>query len=267
MNSMASPEQLRIMAVAAHAADPFDLCGGTLATYAAGGHPVAIVVLSLGAKSHTMLDMTLEELREVKRGEVRAAADRLGATQLDSLELEEDPLELGRDVLDRLIEAIRSFRPDIVVTHHALGDTIPDHAETGRLVWHACRCAGRPGFKTASGPHIVRNIFAAGMSIPTNGQRLLGSPIALPDLYFDVSGAVDRKKDALCAFASQGYTPEFIDRAVNTLNGFYGFESGVDYAEPFYSLNHIVVDRFPLARGVANQGRSISPPSSPPSAT
>lgn len=94
----------------------------------------------------------MEQMRRTKRGEIERAYGHLGVQDLINLEYEEDPLILGRKEIAELVALFRKHRPNIIVTHHSLADTVPDHAEVGRAVHHACHCAGRPGFESPLPP-------------------------------------------------------------------------------------------------------------------
>jgi LmbE family N-acetylglucosaminyl deacetylase len=249
--------KLKVMAFCAHSADSADLAGGTLAKYANNGHEVMVVMLSLGAKSHVMKSTGLEELRAIKRGEAERAYAHLGVQHVRCLEYEEDPLVLGRQEITDMVNIIREFGPDIVITHHPSADVVPDHAEAGRAVRHACHCAGRPGFDSALPIHIVPNLFVHGLGITDRGQRLTGSPAALPDVYVDITDTIQQKMDALAEFATQHYTAEFNERRKHGIEGHYGLEVGVTYAEAFYSMRPIVMDELPLSKGAVNFGRKV----------
>ena len=254
---MRSRDKLTVMAFCAHSADSVDLAGGTLAKYANGGHEVAVVMLSLGARSHVMKKASLDELRALKRGEAERAYAHLGVRHLRSLEYEEDPLILGRQEIADMVNLIREFRPNIVIMHHPSGEIVPDHADTGRAVWHACHCAGRPGFDSSLPVTIVQGIFTYGLGITDRAQRLTGSPAALPSVFIDITATIQQKMDALTEFSTQQYTPEFNKRRMEGLEGHYGLEIGVRYAEPFYSMKPIVLDELPISVGAPNAGRKV----------
>ena len=246
-----------MMVVGAHGADPFDLAGGVMAKYVQAGHEVTVVALSLGARSHTMKADSIDELRTIKRTELHRAAGKLGVHHVRSLEYEEDPLELGREVLTAMVELVREFKPDIVVSHHVSGEWVPDHSETGKLVKHACHCAGRPGFTSSRSVHVVRNQYSFGLGVIHRGQHVIGAPPALPTFYIDISDVVDRKFEAMMEFTTQQYTAELMARRKEAMEGHYGLDFGVGYAEPYYSLRSVLLEEFPLIGGRDNFGRTV----------
>ena len=248
---------MHMMVVGAHGADPFDLAGGVMAKYVQAGHEVVVVVLSLGARSHTMKAAGIEELRDLKREELFRAAQKLGVQHVRSLDYEEDPLDLGREALTAMVEIVRELRPDIVVSHHVSGEWVPDHSETGKLVKHACHCAGRPGYTSLRLVHVVRNQYSFGLGVIHRGQHVIGSPPALPTFYIDITDVIDLKIEAMMEFATQQYTAELMDRRKQAMEGHYGLDFGVDYAEPYYSLRSVLLQEFPLIGGRDNFGRTL----------
>ena len=248
---------VRLMAFSAHSADAADLAGGTLAKYAGNRHEVMVVMLSLGAKSHVMQKAPIEEMRSIKSQEAERAYSRLGVKHVRSLEYEEDPLVLGRQEIGDMVNLIREFRPTIVLTHHPAADNVPDHCETGRAVWHACHCSGRPGFGSTLPVFIVPERFFYAMAVSERGQLMTGSPAVLPSVFIDVSDVIDTKMEALGEFASQQYTEEFNRTRREHFEGHYGGEVGVGYAESFYNNKALVVDELPVSKGVPDFGRAV----------
>ena len=100
-------------------------------------------------------------------------------------------------------------------------------------------------------------LFVHGLNITDRGQRLTGSPAALPDVYIDITDTAEQKMNALAEFVTQQYTPEFNERRRESIEGHYGLEVGVRYAEVFYSMKPIVLDELPLSQGALNFGRKV----------
>jgi LmbE family N-acetylglucosaminyl deacetylase len=128
------PEQpLRILIIGAHPDDGDIKAGGTAAKWTALGHFVQFLSLTNGQAGHqTMHGPALARRR---RGEAQAAAAVIGATYevLDHPDGElDDRLEYRHEVIRR----IRSFRPDVILSHRST-DYHPDHRFAGLLVQDA----------------------------------------------------------------------------------------------------------------------------------
>ncbi len=123
-------EPIRILVIGAHPDDPDFKAGGTAARWCATGHVVRLVSLTDGRAGHHA--MPGPELASRRRAEAQAAAAVIGATYdvLDHPDGElDDRLEYRREV----IRLIRSFRPDLIVTHRP-NDYHPDHRFASLLV-------------------------------------------------------------------------------------------------------------------------------------
>ncbi len=161
-----SAERLRLMAVHAHPDDESSKGAATLARYAAEGVDVLVVTCTGGERgsvlnpSYGEVPPGLEAMREVRRGEMAAAAAALGVRQhwlgfVDSGYPEGDPLppvpegcfslvpleEASRP----LVELVREFRPHVMTTYDPTGGyPHPDHIMCHRVGAEAFHAAGDP---------------------------------------------------------------------------------------------------------------------------
>ena len=128
-----SEDPLRILIIGAHPDDADIKAGGTAAKWCALGHVVRLVSLTNGQAGHQT--MHGPELASRRRAEAEAAAATIGATYevFDHPDGElDDRLEYRHEV----IRLIRSFRPDLIITHRST-DYHPDHRFAGLLVQDA----------------------------------------------------------------------------------------------------------------------------------
>jgi LmbE family N-acetylglucosaminyl deacetylase len=128
-----SEEPLRILIIGAHPDDGDIKAGGTAARWRDAGHVVRFVSLTDGRAGHHA--MPGPGLAGRRHAEAQAAAAVIGATYeiLDHPDGELDNrLEYRREV----IRLIRSFRPDLILTHRST-DYHPDHRFAGLLVQDA----------------------------------------------------------------------------------------------------------------------------------
>ncbi len=124
---------LRLLIIGAHPDDADYGAGGLAALYRAAGHAVKMVSLTNGDAGHQNLRGT--ELAQRRRAEAEAAGAVIGATYevFDNHDGQLLPTLANRWQVIRLI---RSFRPDLVVTHRP-NDYHPDHRYTSQLVQDA----------------------------------------------------------------------------------------------------------------------------------
>jgi LmbE family N-acetylglucosaminyl deacetylase len=124
---------LKILIIGAHPDDADFKAGGTAAGWCALGHEVRMVSLTDGrAGHHAQYGHPLVVRR---RAEAQASAAVIGATY-EVLDVPDGELDDRLEYRWRVIRLIRSFRPDLIITHRP-GDYHPDHRFTGLLVQDA----------------------------------------------------------------------------------------------------------------------------------
>jgi LmbE family N-acetylglucosaminyl deacetylase len=145
-------QPLRILIIGAHPDDADIKAGGSAAHWCAAGGEVRLVSLTNGQAGHqTQYGPALARRR---RAEAQAAAAVIGATY-DVLDYPDGELD---DALDRrlgVIRLIRSFGPDLIITHRST-DYHPDHRFAGLLVQDASYLVTVPGI-CPDAPHLERS--------------------------------------------------------------------------------------------------------------
>src|SRR5438552_19045429 len=126
-------EPLRLLIIGAHPDDADYAAGGTAALYWAAGHTVQMVSLTNGDAGHHL--MPGPELARRRRAEAAAAGAVIGASY-DLLDNHDGRLLPTLENRLAVIRLIRSFRPDLVLTHRP-NDYHPDHLYTSQLHPHA----------------------------------------------------------------------------------------------------------------------------------
>lgn len=160
------PAGLRLMAVHAHPDDESSKGAATTARYAAEGVSVLVVSCTGGERGSVLnpkfepKDLTMEQIAQVRRGEMDRAAQALGVQHQwlgfeDSGLPEGDPLPplpegsfatLNIEVAAQpLVAAVRQFRPHVITTYDPSGGyPHPDHIMTNRVAVEAFNSAGDP---------------------------------------------------------------------------------------------------------------------------
>ena len=210
-----------LMLVGAHH-DDNELMAGTIARHRDAGWRVVSVVMTNGRWT---ADGLSEDNIERRNDESRAAAKLLGT----------EPVFLGfregvfahTDASSRaVVEAIRKFKPDVVITHPPR-DYHGDHMAVSRSVEDAVHRAGCPASDADDARHGGMLLYYCdAWTMPFD-----------PDVYVDVSEHADLKRAALACHKSQftGGVPtpgDMIDIEMNRSRQ-RGFESDCDYAEVF----------------------------------
>jgi bacillithiol biosynthesis deacetylase BshB1 len=180
--------KLDILAIAAHPDDVEISAGGTVAKSIAQGKKVGIV------------DLTMGELGSRGSGELRlqeaANAQRiLGISTRDNLELADGFFTSDKDSMIKVIEKIRAYQPEIVLTN-APHDRHPDHARASKLVREACFYSGLRRIETGQAPWRPKAVYMFNQDYYNK-----------PDFVVDITEFWDIKMESLTAYASQFFNP------------------------------------------------------------
>ncbi len=126
-------DPLRLLILGAHPDDAEYHAGGLAAIYREAGHVVKMVSVTNGESGHFRISG--KELANLRRIEARAAGEVIGATY-DVWDNPDGRLLPTIEVRERIIRELRTFEPDLVLTHR-LNDYHPDHRAVGQAVQDA----------------------------------------------------------------------------------------------------------------------------------
>lgn len=202
---------LRLMCVTAHPDDECFAFGGALALAAARGVETSVICLTDGqAATHRGEAKTPAELGAMRRREFVASCELLGVTSHELLDYQDAQLEHAEfaTIVGQLVERIRAWRPDVVLTFGGDGalNTHPDHTMVSFFTTAAFHWAGRAkryseqlsrGLKL----HQPRRLYFL-----TTDFFLPGRPPLLPAPYsvkLDISNVLDTKLAAFRLHTSQ----------------------------------------------------------------
>jgi 4-oxalomesaconate hydratase len=196
----------RLLAIGAHAADFVWRAGGAIAVCAAGGGTASVLSLSYGERGESgelwkEPDQTVENVKRIRHGEAERAAAALGAP-FACLDLGDYPLVVEGDALARLVDAIREFEPDVIVTHTDTDPFNPDHPVAFAAVEKARALAAGAGvqsaFKTIRPPQLF--LFEPHQPELCNFT---------PTTFLDITAVMDRKREAMAEMKAQSYLQEY----------------------------------------------------------
>ncbi len=218
-----------VLAVGAHPDDVELGLGGTILQLASQGYSVAILDLTLGELSSRG---TVEE----RMTEAQEAADILNVSIRHNAELPDGGLQNTLEQRREIIPFVRALRPTILMMHRAQ-DRHPDHRVASTLTRDANFFAGVTSIVTDESPWRAPQIFYY------NPYYDDDSP---PSLIMDISAHIDRKMEALEAYRSQLYNPDYEGTStmvsspefwegIRRRAAYWGQRIGVDYGEPLYT--------------------------------
>lgn len=232
-----------VLVVAAHPDDAELGCGGAIRKLVNEGYFVALVDLTRG-------EMGSRGSSEIRDAEAAEASSILGVTRRVNLDIPDGDVNSSSENVVRLIQQIRSLKPDMMITP-APYERHPDHEASHSLCRRACFMAGLYKVVTTSTdgteqlPHRPRRMISY--------QQHFDFP-GLPHFYVDITDTFSDKMAAIRAFRSQVFASEaptggpdtFISRPgfieeIEARARYYGGRIGTTYAEAFYAVEPVSV--------------------------
>jgi bacillithiol biosynthesis deacetylase BshB1 len=175
-----------LLAIAAHRDDVELTCGGVLVKHARRGHRTGIVDLTQG-------EMGTRGSAEIRAAEATKAAEVLGVSVRQNLELPDAGIENTPETRRRLARVIRQLRPRVVIAPAPNGRH-PDHRVASQLIRDACFLAGLAKLDAESPPHRPLKVVHA---ITYREDHLK------PTFVADISDEFETKLAAIRCYASQ----------------------------------------------------------------
>jgi LmbE family N-acetylglucosaminyl deacetylase len=224
----------RLLVVMAHPDDTEILVGGTLFHLKDRGWELGIVTMTAGDCGSATVGR--EEIMRIRYAEAQAAAAYLGASYACAGLMD---VEVVYDApnLRRVVDAMRRFDPDVVITHSPV-DYMTDHEEASRLARGATFAQAVPNYETRQTPPAPRGRATPALyyADPSEGKDTMGRR-TYPQFYIDISKTLPQKREMLSRHVSQREwlrahhgIDEYLDGMTAWAAG-YGSECGFAYAE------------------------------------
>ena len=225
----------RMLVVAAHAGDFTWRCGGTIAKYAERGSEIMILVMSDGLRGEAndywkREGANQEEGRQLREAEARKAAELLGVKNIVFWGLTDYPMTVTDEYVEKIAHVIRSFRPDVILTHVEHDGFNYDHNAVHTAVRKAAAVASGAGFPDEN-PVSPRHTPIFGFE-----PQMTESNNFHPIVYSDITDHFDRKCDAMRVYATQPGMYKSYVRKAETRGGEArnrGSRENCAYAEAF----------------------------------
>lgn len=235
--------KLDLLVFGAHPDDAELGAGGTIALEVANGRKVGIVDLTKG-------ELGTRGTAEIREKEALKAAEILGLSVRENLELEDGFIFNNKENQYKIIEVLRKYQPTVVLCN-AVEDRHIDHGRASELVSHACFLSGLIKIETKyPGEDQWQEAWR-----PARVYHYIQWRNLEPDITVDITLHIERKMEAINAYASQFYNPDnkepstpissknFQDSIIYRARDL-GRLTGVRYAEGF------TVERYPLAKSL-----------------
>lgn len=232
--------KLDILVFGAHPDDAELGAGATIAKATAQGKKVGIVDMTRG-------ELGTRGTPEIRDQEAEKAAKILGIAVRENLEFADGFFVNDKNHQMAVIQMLRKYQPDIVLCN-AIEDRHIDHAKGSKLVSDACFLSGLVKVDSKlPGDDEWQQAWR-----PKQVYHYIQWKNLEPDFVVDVTGFIDKKMEAISAYASQFYDPK--SKEPNTPISSKNFTDsiayrardlgrlvGVEHAEGFNVERHIGV--------------------------
>lgn len=215
-----------ILVVAGHSDDADYACGGTLVKFTQEGANIFLVVVTRGEKGTLDPDMDMNEFAKTRKEEQDNSARILGIDGIVYLGYSDHDVLPTHEFRARLIDEIRRYKPDIVMTHDPWKryECHPDHRHTGMMAIEAASFAMYSAETTPADPPLDPHLVAEIWLFNTDD----------PNHWVDITDTIDEKLDALRQHKSQ--LGEEMANFAQRANAKTGAAYGVKFAEEFRIL-------------------------------
>jgi bacillithiol biosynthesis deacetylase BshB1 len=185
--------KLDILAFGAHPDDVELGCGATVAKEVALGKKVGIIDLTRG-------ELGTRGSADLRDEEAAKAAEILGVEVRRNLRFRDGFFANDEEHQLEIVKMLRKFRPEVVLCN-AVQDRHIDHGRGSKLVSDACFLSGLRKVETELEGTRQENWRPKVVYHYIQWENLK------PDFVVDVTGFIEKKRDAVMAYSSQFYDP------------------------------------------------------------
>ena len=192
----------RALVIFSHPDDAEFSAASTIALLTARGTRVDYVVTTDGGKGTEDPAVTPAQLSATREAEQRAAADRLGVSEIVHLGYPDGYLTPSLDLRRDIVRQIRRFRPDLVIAQNPVrrqdGNPFighPDHLATGEATLAAVYPAARDRLN-------FPELLDEGLE-PWKVRQVLVTGVEHPNLFLDIGTTFEIGLEALFCHVSQ----------------------------------------------------------------
>lgn len=192
-----------ILCIQPHPDDNEVGAGGTIAKLSKLGCRVNYLTVTDGGMGTINPDQSPEELSEIRKSEIRAAADILGVHNLINLDYPDGAFMDEYSLCRKIVAVIRKVKPEFVMTVDPFlpYEAHPDHRKVGMAAAQACLFSLFPHFYSYGETAPCKNTWAV--------QCVAFYNTAYPNTFIDVDKTWAYKMNAICAHRSQFFGEEF----------------------------------------------------------
>ncbi len=186
-------QERHVLVVFPHPDDEAFGVSGTIAIHTSRGTPVTYACLTLGEMGRNLGNppfATRESLPDIRKAELKKAAEAIGIQDLRMMGLRDKTLEFEDDqkMMNLITDLINELNPSLIITFYPGYSVHPDHEATARAVVRAVRA-----LKPEKRPKLHCVAFA------NNTLEEIGEA----DIVYDIRHVYHKKLEAMKAHISQ----------------------------------------------------------------
>jgi 4-oxalomesaconate hydratase len=230
-----------MLVIGAHAADFVWRAGGAIAVCTRAGGDAQVIALSYGERGESgelwkQPGQTIEHVKAVRHQEAEKAATALGA-EFRALDFGDYPLDVGPQRLAAVVDAIREFEPDVLITHTDTDPFNADHPVAHDVVTRARSLAAGAGVASAFEAIRPPDLF---LFEPHQPELCNFTPTT----FVDITPVIERKLAAMAEMKAQEYLQTYYAQRAEQRGNHARRSSGnaeIRYAEAFQRVTPQVV--------------------------
>ena len=188
--------KLDILAIGVHPDDVELACSGTLLAHIALGKKVGILDLTEG-------EMGTRGTPEGRLEEAKASAQILGISVRENASMGDVFFQNNSGHQQQLIHYIRKFRPEVVLAN-AINDRHSDHGRAAALIRDSCFYSGLRKIESMDNDGHFQEAWR-----PKQVFHYIQDRYIKPDFIVDITPYWAKKREAILAFKSQFFVPEY----------------------------------------------------------
>ena len=215
-----------VLVFSAHHDDEVIGCGGTIKKLTENNVPVHVVFSTDGA---TGIDHTRKYENKIKSERIeesKRVARLLGIASTVDWKEKCQNLKYSSELMQRAVGAIRTVKPDIIITHSAF-EKHRDHQELSKIVTQAAWKSSEDILPNLGKPHRVPNVWA--YEVVDILPRV--------DISVDITEYFDKKIEAMNIYESQHNVVSGINKLMEGLSLVRGYDIGTKRAEAFMNIS------------------------------
>lgn len=232
-----------LLVVGAHSADFVWRSAGSIAVTTAQGGKALVLALSYGERGESgnlwkEPNQTIENVKRIRHEQASEASKILGAT-FECLDLGDYPLRLTDEAVEKLVEKLRDFEPDVLLTHAPMDPFNPDHPVAYQIVQKARLLSTGAGVASAFERILPPDLYAFEPHQPELSEFY-------PNTFIDITDVMDKKVSAMEVIGAQSYLKDYYaelaSRRGNHARRISG-RSEITYAEALQRMLPLVVSK------------------------